>query len=137
MTSSRKRLKRFHRDIYFPDWGKQSLNYYLGEILHNGSLTFSLHALEKIVDYSFDYGKNLFKYLVKVVDRKNFDIENVFEFYSNGETVKKACFRYSFSDFPVDLIAVISSDGVVITVYVTNKGDNHTTFDKNLYERSS
>lgn len=133
---SQKRLSRFHRDIFFPDWYENSLEEFLESLTRGGAITFSLHALEKSLEYSHEYGIRLKKYLSHIVKKDSLKSDNIFEFYSVEKIVKKACFRFSFEDFPVDLVVVISEDGIVITIYDTNKGDSHLTMDKKLYERS-
>lgn len=135
MTPPRKKLNRYHRDIYFPNWHEKALTKFIENIVANGSITFSIHALEKYTEYCYNYGRNLFKHLVKSVKKSSLDISNIFEFYAKEDYVQKACFRYTFGEFPVDLILVISADGVVITMYDTKKGDSHTTMDRKLYEK--
>lgn len=130
----RKRLKRYHRDIFFPDWTEVSVKRFIDGILSGKSITYSLHATEKLIDYSILFGKTV---LLKALRQVPLELGNIFEFYAVGEEIKKACFRFSFDEIPVDLTLVISTDGVVITLYVSNKGDNHTTLDKKLYERSN
>jgi len=131
-----KRIDRFHREIYFPEEFSSSMKQFVEEILSEGPLTFSLHAAEKIVEYSHEYGKIFFQYLVKTVRRNSLDPDKVFEYYSsrNGK-ITKACFRYSIEESPVDIIMVVSANGVVITMYVSNKDDNHATLNKKLYKK--
>lgn len=133
---SQRKLSRFHRDIFFPDWHGEALEQFLESLTKGGAITFSLHSLEKCVDYSHEYGIRLVKCIAQIVKKDSLSLENIFEFYSVEKRVKKACFRFSFEDFPVDLIVVISEDGVVITVYDTNREDSHLSMDKRLYERS-
>lgn len=130
-----KKLKRYHKDIFFPKNSDEILSNYVDSITKNRAITFSLHSVEKIVDYCVLYGKNLLKYLIKAVKSNHISADKIFEFYSYGDTVKKACFRYSFEDFPVDIILVISSDSVLITVYITNKDDTHNSMNKSLYAK--
>lgn len=131
-----KRVNRFHKDIFFPSSCDSSMKIFIDEIIALGPLTFSLHSVEKIVDYSFEYGKNFFQYLIKVVRRNPLDPEKVFEFYADKHgKITKACFRYTFDESPVDIIMVVSANGVVITTYISNKDDNHTTLNKNLYRK--
>lgn len=129
-----KRVKRFHRDINFPDWTQNSLEEYLQEISQNGYITFSAHAVEGVVEYTQEYGRNLLRFILRSVKRNSLNLLDVFEFYATDMKVKKACFRCSSEKIPVDVVLVISRDATVITVYVANKGDNHATLDRNLYE---
>lgn len=131
-----KKLKRYHKDVFLPSWTEELLSNFINEVYSKGPLTFSGHAVEKIVESAFEHGKNLFKYLIKILREGRLNLGDVFEFYSRDAAIKKACFRFTFSDYPVDLVLVISSDGVVITVYAINKEDNHSTLNQELYERS-
>lgn len=131
-----KKTKRYHKNIFFPEWTDRSLLEFSNGIFNKKSLVFSVHSVMKIVGYSFEFGKQLFKYLLKSLNKTSINPDSLFEFYSSGEEIKKACFRFSHSGFPVDIVLVISADGTVITVYVTNKGDNHKTLNTKLYERS-
>lgn len=132
---SKKRQLRFHKDIYYPLWAETSLNSFLDELRKRKTLTFSVHSVVKIIGYSFDYGKQMLKYLLKSINVHSLSAGEVFEFYSFGEKVSKACFRVSFDEFPVDLVLVISTDGTVITVFTTNKHDNHDSLNVELYEK--
>lgn len=131
------KISRYHRSIFFPDWAEKSLEEFLINVSGTGSLKFSTHAVEKIVDCSFNYGRSFLEHLLKVVKKGSLNLDRVFEFYSTETRIKKACFRYTLPRFPVDLILVISADGVIVTVFVTNKEDNHSTLNEKLYERSS
>lgn len=127
--------KRYHVEVYFPPWAEESLKVFTETIQQKGSLAFSTHAVGKIVNGNLEYGRQLFKYLLKSIRKVSLKPESIFEFYAQGEFVQKAVFRFSFEEFPVDIILVISADGTVITMYTTNKGDNHDSLNLNLYER--
>lgn len=129
--------KRYHVDVHFPAWSKKSIELFIENLVKKGSLVFSVHAVEKIIGYSFEYGRQLLKYLLKSVKKVSIESSNVFEFYAVEENINKACLRFSFDEFPVDLVLVISSDGTVITVFTTNKGDNHGSLNIKLYERNT
>ena len=133
--SKSKSLDRYHRDVYFPDWTNTSLKGFAKGVQTHGSISFSLHALIKIVEYMVEYGKRFVMFLVKTIRQGVLKTENVFEFYAEEDVIKKACFRISSSEIPVDIVLVISADGVVVTAFVINKGDNHTTLDEKMYER--
>lgn len=134
--SKKKRIKRYHRDIFFPPWYDPALEKFLATIRSTSAIVFSLHAVEKTIAYSFRFGQELQKYLMKIIRKQLLNSSNVFEFYAVDEEIRKACFRVSFEQFPVDLALVVSADGTVITVFVVNKHDNHNSLDKTLYERS-
>ena len=130
-----KKQRRFHKNVYFPTWADENLTEFTAKIKKQKSLVFSIHALEKTVGYSFEYGRKFLKYLMKSVRRTSLDISNIFEFYSTYGTVQKCCFRFSYEDFPVDIVLVISADGTVVTVFITNKKDFHTSMDDTPYEK--
>ena len=130
-----KKIKRYHKSFYFPPWATKSLQNFSDSIRSRTSITFSLHALEKTLEYGFEYGRKFLKSVSKVIREDALKNGEVFEFYSIEQEIRKACFRVFLVGSPVDLILVISSDGVVITLYVSNKGDNHNTLDENLYEK--
>ncbi len=130
----RKNMKRYHRQIYFPEWAEESIQKYLKKVLSNTPITYSLHAVDKITEFCWVSGKS---FVMDSLRNVSLQEDKIFEFYASGEEIKKACFRFSAEDFPVDFILVVSEDGVVITLYVINQGDNHSTLNKNLYERST
>lgn len=130
-----RKLKRYHREIYFPDWSENSLKEFCGLVFRKRMVVFSVHAVEKIVGYSFKYGQQLLKFLLKSVRNRNVDISQIFEFYSYDEEIKKICIRHSFDKFPVDLVFVVSLDGTIITVFTINKDDHHSTINSKLYEK--
>ena len=131
-----RRMKRYHKDVFFPGWADKSLIKFSEDVRSHGSISFSLHSLEKTTEYAFEYGRRFVKFLAKVVRADVFKVGNVFEFYAIDEEIKKACYRMNSVDSPVDLAIVISADGVVVTDFVISKADNHDTLDKSLYERS-
>lgn len=136
MTSkTTRKLKRYHRDICFPDWYDEAMNDFLKTAVVKRSRVFSFHALEKIIDYCFEYGRVLMKFVDKSIKNNSMTKEQVFEFYHRNGEIKKACFRVSPKEFPMDIILVLSRDGTVITLYLTNKGDDHATLNRKLYEQ--
>jgi hypothetical protein len=128
-------LKRYHRECFFPEWSEESLNIFLKLIRRKNGLSISIHCLEKIINYCFQYGRQMLKYLLKSVRKASFTSSGVFEFYAVEQEIKKICVRFSFEEFPVDLILVISADGTIITVFTANKGDKHDSLDLELYEK--
>lgn len=129
-------LKKYHRDIFFPEWSEESKAVFLKTLRRNGGVTISIHSMEKIVNYCFTYGRQMLKFLLKSMKRAGLDSASIFEFTADDRRITKACFRFSFQEFPVDLVLVISADGNIITVFTTNKGDNHDSMNTEIYERS-
>lgn len=133
---NRRRLRRYHKDIFFPVWYETSLENFIGKISESGPISFSYHSVGKMISYVGEYGTVLWKKFSKIITNNVLDKQKIFEFYSDANTeVKKACFRYPIENLPVDLIMVISDTGVVITVYLTNREDNHESMNRNLYDR--
>lgn len=132
-----KRLKRFHRQIFFPKWTEESLRAFLIEVRTHGSLTLSIHAVEKSWEYGTEYGRKFLKFMLGMIRGEALRRGELFEFYAYDQEIRKACFRVASEDLPVDLVVVISADGVVVTVWTINKKDNHDTLDEELYERSA
>ena len=124
---------RFHRKFYFPAWAEDSLSEFLKE-LEKKKIVFTFHALWKIIDARFLHGEILLKYLIRSI-RAGPTLGEIFEFYARGTFVTKICVRFSSPEIPVDVIAVISHDGVVITVYTIGKKDNHKSLNPNLYKK--
>jgi hypothetical protein len=131
-----KKSLRFHRNIYFPTGSTEILEEFINNLYKSSSMVFSSHSVEKIVGYCADYGRSLFKYLLKSIHKGNIRVDNIFEYYLSNNIVKKACFRFSFEELPVDIVLVVSADAVVITVYVVNKNDKHSNMNKALYEKA-
>jgi len=130
------KIDRYHKEIFFPSWYEESLKEFIKEIVSTGPLTFSMHCVEKVSEYTTQFGKVFFQNLLKSIRRGVLDPEKVFEFYATkGGKITKVCFRYSFDKLPVDVVLVISSGGVLITMYVINADDNHETLNKKLYKK--
>lgn len=132
---ARKKLKRYHRDVFFPDWMEESLGNFMEEVLTKGQVVFSVHSVDKIVSGVFEYGRLLQKYLLKSISRESLRSASPFEFYAIDREIRKVCFRFSYPSFPVDIVLVISVDGTVITLYTIHQGDNHETMNTSVYER--
>jgi hypothetical protein len=133
-SSSKNKLKRYHRNIFFPEIAEESLDFYINSLMDSGPITFSYHSVDKIISSVSEYGIVLWKCFSRIISNKFLSKEKIFEFYCDkfNET-KKACFRFPLESFPVDLILVISNNGVVITVYLSNRDDNHDSINRNLY----
>lgn len=129
-----RKVSRFHRDIHFPDWSEEVVSDFLQQIKRDKSLTFSLHSVDKTVDYVTAYGKVFWKRVKGLILNFDFKFSDVFEFYSLGKEIKKACIRVSTDKFPVDIVMVVS-DKNIVTLYCINKDDDHKSLNKSLYEK--
>ena len=130
-------MKRFHQEVYFPENSTELLEGFIEEVKRNFPMTFSLHSVDHIIGLTDEYGNFLWKSLVKIIKNSPLSTEKIFEFYQNHETEKvtKACFRFANTDFPMDIVMVISSTSTIITLYLVNKNDTHRNLNKNLYIR--
>ena len=130
-----KKHKRFHREVYFPPWAEESVQEFIQAIDKQGYITFSLHSVKKVVQYTKSYGTEFFRHVEIALRRGRLSSGEVFELYSNDKSIRKACFRFSFEGFPVDIVVVLSKEGTVVTIYITDKEDNHSSLDSSLYEK--
>lgn len=130
-----RKMKRYHKEVYFPPWAEKSLQSFVDSVRTHGSITFSLHAVEKTVEYTVEYGRRFSKFLAKIIRQDVLKTGTVFEFYATEEEIRKVCYRVSSPSSPVDVAIVVSADGVIVTDFVINKDDTHHTLDENLYER--
>ncbi len=117
-------LKRFHKDIYFPDKTKV---YKLSHMLNKKSWSFSSHCLENLKYRAFDNAK-----ILQYIRDSKLRPEWIFEYYILGGEIQKICYRIPYSHS--DIILVVSRDKHIITVYLNSKNDNHETLNKNLYQ---
>lgn len=117
-------MQRYHKDLYFP---------------HKQEVTFLCLRLNKL---SWGYTNHSFE---RIKERGNIEAigyclrdcrlneGQIFEYYIGYEgKIEKAVFRIEF-DRTKDLIIVLNKDKVIITVYLNNKIDNHSTLDPKKY----
>lgn len=128
-------VKRFHKDIFFPEWGTTEYGNFLDELRTNLPLSFSVHAVDKILDYRDEYGNRVWKSILNIIRNSLISSGELFEFYWNGERIYKVCLRFSDKNLPFDVVMVISSDATIITLYITRTEDTHKSMNKNLYSR--
>jgi hypothetical protein len=129
------KMKRYHKDVFYPSWAEKSAQHFFDELSKKRTVVFSTHALAKILADSFKYGQNYSRFLFKSLDNAIFDFHSLFEFYAVDDNIRKGCLRFSHHGLPVDIIVVVSAEGVVITSFTINKDDTHASLNKNLYEK--
>jgi len=129
-----KKLYRYHDEVYMPDNKDALVRVFKDTVSNSGALTFSLHAVDKIIKAVNMYGISMWSQFLQLIRSGNILSARVFEIYINSDgEITKACFRAELEGIPVDLTLVISAKGVIITAYTTNREDNHKTFNKSLY----
>jgi hypothetical protein len=129
------KLKRFHIDIFYPDWFEESLVKF-NEKLHDKQLVCSYHATKKYDNFSREY-KRVIRDMLETTRITNDDLNKyIFEFAANIEKkeIKKICFRFPISELKCDIIFVVSSNAKVVTMFLNKGSDPHTNLDRSLYE---
>ena len=129
-------MKRYHKNILFPEWVNSSFERFRTTIYNSGPLSFSSHSLNKIIGYVGDYGKIVFMDSINNILKSGAVTEKLmFEFYANDRDIVKGVFRYILPGLPIDLVMVISVNCTIVTVYIVNKDDSHLDLRKDLYVR--
>lgn len=134
----RKPLKRYNNQVYFPDWYSESLDTFLKNLNRDSPFLFSPHAVSKLLYFSRTrrYADvNIDHNLTKSINLLKKSGNKVFEFYSKDQEISKACFRFPIPDSKFDIIVVVSSESIIVTIYFASKDDNHSTLNTNLYEK--
>ena len=131
----KKIVKRFHKDIFFPEWSTTRYGEFLDKLRTNLPLSFSVHAVGKILDYRDEYGNRVWKSILNIIRNSQIYSGELFEFYWDGERIYKVCLRFPCENLPFDVVMVISLNATIITLYITRTEDTHKSMNKNLYSR--
>lgn len=126
------RLKRFHVDIYCPEWSRDSILEFTRN-LSGKQLICSYHATKKYNSFSRIY-KKVIRDLLETLDLE-LSIDYIFEFYANDKEVKKVCYRFPIPDLESDIVFVISSNAKIVTIFLNRNFDPHVSLDDSLYEK--
>jgi hypothetical protein len=62
------------------------------------------------------------------------DFKQIFEYYSDGSEIIKACYRISWQK-DIDIILCLSQDKNIISIWLNSALDNHETLSKNIYTK--
>lgn len=129
------KLKRFHIEIYCPDWARESILNFC-KSLSDDKLKYSYHATNKLKNMRKEY-KSAIKNLVKNLDLGDeLYLDYVFEFYANDlKEVKKVCYRFPMKELESDVILIISSTGRIVTIYLNGNHDKHRNLKVENYEQ--
>lgn len=128
------KLKRFHKDIYYPNWTDNSIALFTKSLVGK-QLVCSYHATKKYNNLSRQY-KKVIRDLLRTLDLE-LSREYIFEFYTNIDNeLKKACYRFPLrEELGSDIIFVISSTGKIVTIFLNRNFDPHVSLDSSLYEK--
>ena len=95
----------------------------------NDSDTFSKteHALD-MLQQRFDF----MKVLGFLKDQMTFNLDDMFEYYTEEGKVSKVVFRVKYTETE-DIIIVLARNKRIITAYINNSSDHHKTLDPKQY----
>jgi len=116
-------MQRYHKKIYFPDI--ELLNN-VNDYLNTKSWKYSGHCLENLKYRSIDL-----EGVLRFIRGLELNTDDIFEYYKKGDNIIKVCYRIPYNN--IDLILVLNSEKIIITVYFNSSNDNHVTLKENLY----
>ncbi len=123
------KMKRYHTQVFTPEWAQKSLYDFCKELNYAGEWKFSDHSQDKLYDEFQPVQERIKNYL----DSVWFDRFNIFEFYVKGREIEKAGFRIRFTK-DKDLILIVARGKLLVTLYLNNSGDQHRSLNGNRYE---
>lgn len=124
-------IKRYHKEVGFSTEHQQQLIDLVISFNENkryGRTKHSFHRLNERFDYI-----SILNYLANKV---NFNLGQIFEYYTEDEKICKICFKIEYRTNPYeiqDLILVLTSKKDIVTLYINSTGDNHSTLKRELY----
>jgi hypothetical protein len=128
-----KKLRRFHKDIFYPDWFEESIDVFT-KGLDGKQLICSYHATKRYESFSRQH-KKVIRDLLRTVNLEECK-EYIFEFCSNDNNeIKKVCYRFPTPELESDIIFVISSNAKVVTIFLNRNFDPHVSLQKDLYQQ--
>jgi hypothetical protein len=115
---------KYHSSIGIPAQIKYNVQC-LVEQLRQVDFKYSYHAINSMQDESDfnDIKQAICDYMPLFKD--------VFEIYSEGNTIEKIGFRIPFNNR--DIVFIVSNRGYIITLWTNDVRDNHSTLNKQLY----
>ena len=117
-------MQRYHKKVFFPAGYGVVLNNFT-EVLNEKSWKYSAHSIDTIKE------RPEIKDIISFIYNIKLSPEDIFEFYTDGGRIAKACYRVIYNNSA--LILVISKDKNLITAYLNASEDNHITLKKELY----
>ena len=120
-------MKRFHKTICFPSQYNTQLKELTNAFNTKEKYGYTNHAYENLKTRF-----NLMDILQFLKNRIYFKYQDIFEYYVEGNKIVKVCYKMEYNQYQ-DLIIVLSNNKSIITIYLNNKRDNHTTLKNELY----
>lgn len=118
-------MQRYHKKISFPHEAELKS---FTEKLNISSWKYTTHCLENIQYREIDL-----EHLLTFVKNLSLNHEDIFEYYYlNG--IHKACFRVKYTD-TMDVILVLNSQKMIVTIYFNSITDEHETLNATLYSK--
>jgi hypothetical protein len=111
---------RYHRAVGFPEGAEETLVRFLSGF---NSVRYSTHAKYETIRDS--------RGVIPVVKKFELRAEQCFELVAVGELIVKAAFQVPGESY--NYTYVVSSEGLVLTVWANAKDDTHQTLDKTQY----
>ena len=123
-------MNRYHYKVYFPPEADSMLETFTDEI---NSMQFRLtkHSFNNI---DLRGGWTAQQELIEDMKSLELDSESIFEYYTSGGQIVKACYRVEWSSSK-DIIMVIGRGKTIVTMYFNSTDDKHATLNKNNYVR--
>lgn len=129
---------KYHRDKYFPSWAGERISEFIS-YLHLGRLVYTEHALLKLVLFDVE----IVEKINNLLDSINLNLrereedrlfESTFEFVvTENFQIEKICTRLKLEGTKFDVVFVISSAGRIITLFLNQTDDQHTTLNLEEY----
>lgn len=119
-------MKRYHKDISFPTDHQEQLKG-VNAIFNNGdSFIKTTHGIDRLDRFRLI---EVLTFLSSV----RFSVKDIFEYYINEHNIiTKVCYRLKYNDSE-DLIIVLGREKTMITMYLNNTSDSHSTLKRELY----
>ena len=120
--------KRYHKEVGFNHRDYTELKEICQRFNDSDEMTKSIHALEKM-KLRFD----MFEVLTHLANIE-WNYKDIFEYYTEGEKVKRMCFRSEFNATE-DIIIVIDRNKNLVTMWAIDKANNKANLDKSVYQK--
>ena len=123
-------MNRYHYKVYFPPNADEMLEAFTEEI-NTQPFRLTAHSFKNI---DLRGGWTAQQELVEDMKSLELDSESVFEFYTSGGQIVKACYRVEWSESK-DIILVVGRGKTIVTMYFNSANDKHSTLNKGNYVR--
>lgn len=133
-----KSILRYHRNVFLPEQHDDRLRDFIFQIMHK-KIVFSAHALQRYRKLKRSIKTKIKSILHNSIPMGNINEQNVFETYVNSKTgeITKAGIRFPVEDSGLTIVLIISVTGKIVTIYVNNIDDNHSSLNEEVYEKGA